>query len=603
MKNYSHISFLFCLLLAIVVYSGNFAFIADAENMVTDYQFRMRKSRAADERLLIVGIDPSTLSWASRPMFAWGPVYAELARAASQASASLLLLDLVFSPGAEAAIKEHVASIATELSLALPPAFYRKIGFEKVFREALLQMKKSSTQFIAGFVWEGQKKIFSDPALLHIAAAGNTGYFNLHTAGDGTIRKVELFADGDDGKVYSVAALAAMRLGLATSEIPPTAGQQINFCGPRGSVNTVSLRQIIEDYRQGKDLRPLMSGKAILVGFNDVIDFKATPYGYMPGVEIHANIIDNLLQKRFLRETPGFHEFCMVILLLVILLLIARIRQIFAVICGLVFVSAWVAVSVAYFDSWMIPIIRPVILLLLFSVCEGFAAYRSVSRERKRVRQVFSRYVSDTVVKEILAASDQDFLAGRRRRLCILMADIRGFTSFSEKHDAHAVVSFLNTYFARVTEIIMRHRGVVDKFLGDGILAFFNAPVESADYVDQAVAAAMEIIDYTRSREFCDICLGSNLKVGLALHCGQTVFGNIGSDRKAEFTVIGDAVNACSRMEGLNKDYHTSIIVSGEVVTSGKKAVNWKFLDKTSLRGKTEEIELYTIADTGGENV
>jgi adenylate cyclase len=221
---------------------------------------------------------------------------------------------------------------------------------------------------------------------------------------------------------------------------------------------------------------------------------------------------------------------------------------------------------------------------------------RRIYKDRKRIKAIFGRYVSDSVLQEILSSSDHDFISGRRRELCILIADIRGFTGFSEKHEAHEVVNFLNAYFSRITEIIMNNGGVVDKFLGDGVLAFFNAPVTHENFVDNAVKSAIELCDYAKSDEFAEICGGADLKVGVAIHTGQVVFGNIGSEKKAEFTVIGDAVNACSRMESLNKEFKTSLIASDYVVKQSKMAVKWKLLGKKTLRGKQEEIDLYTVS-------
>ncbi len=143
----------------------------------------------------------------------------------------------------------------------------------------------------------------------------------------------------------------------------------------------------------------------------------------------------------------------------------------------------------------------------------------------------------------------------------------------------------------------MRHRGVVDKFLGDGLLVFFNAPVEDGNFADNAMKAALEIMAYCDSPEFKTICHGDVLKVGIALHVGDSVFGNIGSTRKTEFTVIGDTVNTCSRMESLNKEFETSIIVSGQLTALIHQPVKWRFLGKRSIRGKTAEIDLYTISD------
>ncbi|MDD3147062.1 MAG: adenylate/guanylate cyclase domain-containing protein [Candidatus Riflebacteria bacterium] len=594
------ISFLVCLILGLLAYGGNFRLVDDAENRLLDLQFRLRGVAEADSRIVIAGIDQETLAWGGRPMFAWGPVYAELAEAVRQASASALLLDLVFSPGSEAVIRDHVRQTADRLGLAVPPKLLREIGFDKPFRAALLELVSSGVALIAGFAWERNQPVFSDPALLHIARRDNTGYFNLATSQDGVIRHVELFAASPDGQVNAVAMVAAMRSGLGPNSLPPNPFQQINYRGPRGTIKSIPVHKIVEASRSGKPLTDELRGKIVLLGFTDITDFKATPYGYMPGVEIHANILDNILNQRFLQQIPRATEIPVVLALLAVLLLLAYFYRLAAILAGSIIIVAGLIASVVWFDPLVVPVVRPLVILAAFVAVERFLAYRAIYLDRRRVREVFSRYVSDSLVKEILASNDRDFLQGKRRRLCILIADIRGFTTFSERHEAHEIVEFLNAYFAELTAIIMKNRGVVDKFLGDGLLAFFNAPVEHDDYANDAIKAAQQIVAYAASPQFKEICFCEELKVGVALHAGNVVFGNIGSERKAEFTVIGDTVNACSRMESLNKEYHTSLLVSGEVVKSAGPGYDWKFLAKTSLRGKANEVELYTINNLEG---
>ncbi len=600
MMRLNALTLMICLVFGLIVYGGDFRLLDDAENRVLDLQFRRRGVAAADPRILIAGIDQDTLAWAGRPMFAWGPLYAELTRAVQQASASALLLDLVFSPGSETAIRDHVRDTGQKLGLDLPQKFFREIGFEKPFRTAMLEFIASGATLIAGFAWEKNQPVYSDPALLHIARRENTGYFNLATSRDGVIRNVQLAATGPTGPVYAVALVAALRSGFCRQIPSASEFRQISFRGPRATIKTIPVRRLIEAARAGQSLADELAGRIVLLGFTDITDFKATPYGYMPGVEIHASILDNIINERFLRPVPRQLEIVVLAGIMVGLLLIARLHRFAAIVAATIAFFAWMIAAFASFDPLVIPVVRPLLLLAVFITSERFLAYRAIYLDRRRVRAIFSRYVSDAVVKEILAANDRDFLQGRRRQLCILIADIRGFTSFSEQRDAHEVVTFLNAYFARLTEIIMANRGVVDKFLGDGLLAFFNAPVEHGDYADDAVRAAMQIIAYTDSPEFKAICYGTDLRVGLAVHAGNVVFGNIGSERKAEFTVIGDTVNACSRMESLNKEFETSLLVSGEVVKSVQAKFNWKFLARTSLRGKANEVELYTISNMEG---
>jgi len=591
------ISAAICLIVFLIVYSGSFLFVESVENSLLDYQFRLRGRSDAESSIVIAGIDQETLHWAARPTFAWGPLYAEFINALTTASASVLVIDLIFSPGSEKSIRDHVTEIAGKFELKLPRIFFNHLGFDKPFRESLLKMVKAGTVFITGFAWEKNQPAFSDNFLFHIAGSKNTGYFNLSTSTDGVNRNVRLFADDErGGTAYAVSSIAALRASKNDRILPTEPFQLVNYRGSRGTFKTIQLKRIIEDSRSGKELAAELKNKIVILGFIDINDYKSTPFGYMPGPEVHANIIDNIINQRFMRTVSKKVEAGVLILVMVLLFLLSHFRKNAAIASAVIGLLSLFVSAFLFFDPYVMPLFKPSVILLAFIICESMLAYRAVFLDRKRVKQVFSRYVSDSVVNEILASNDRDFLKGRRRSLCILIADIRGFTTFSEKYDAHFVVNLLNAYFSRLTEIIMRNRGVVDKFLGDGLLAFFNAPVETERYADHALNAALEIVRYTSSDEFKALCPGENLRVGIAVHCGETVFGNIGSDRKAEFTVIGDVVNACSRMESLNKDFSTSLIISSEVKKLLSADYDLKLLGKRSLRGKSEEIELFTIS-------
>lgn len=591
------LNWLCCILLGVLLYCGSPALVEDAENRWLDMLFRRRGVTATDSRIVIIGIDQETLSWGARPMFAWGPIYAELANAAAQASASVLLFDLIFSPTSEGVLRDHIRSVAKNLGEEVSPRLLRAIGFDKPFRGALLSMTKAGTELVLGFAWESNQPVFSDPSLLHIARSENTGYYNIATSRDGVTRSIQLYSDKGGERVCAVSLVAAGKIASISIILPENPLQQINFRGPRNSFALYSLKNLLESFRAGENLTDKLSGKIVLVGFAGITDFKSTPYGFMPGVELHASIIDNLLNHRFLKRLDRSYEIPAVALINILLLLFSLRYRVQAVIAGLFVALAWAGASLTVFDAFYLPVINPLLLFSAFVVTTGLIAYRSIHIDRRRVRQIFSRYVSDSVLQQVLASDDRDFMQGKRRQLCIMIADIRGFTTFSESRDAHEVVTFLNAYFSVVTEIIMRHCGVVDKFLGDGLLAFFNAPVEDPDFADHAMTAAVEIMDYSETPEFRAICYGVVLQVGIALHVGDSVFGNIGSTRKAEFTVIGDTVNTCSRMESLNKEFETSIIVSKQLTALVKQQVNWLFLGKRNIRGKTAEIELYTISD------
>jgi adenylate cyclase len=601
MKNlfsYLNPAFLIVILLGLIIYSADFSFFENLENRFIDFRFQSRGAVEPDKRIIVVGLDQNTITGLNRPFFAYAPIYAKLCKIAREAKAAGILFDVVFPPGTEQIIKNHVKEAGERIGVEISHNLLRQLGFEKEFRAALLTLKRSSTALILGIAWEKDQAYVIDKVIERIADARNIGYFNLVTDSDGKIRKSLLFKETGDNKFFSVAYLGAKSLKpeILEKEELFSGYQLINFCGPRNTFKNISLIDLFEAEQENDELVKQLESKLLIVGYTDITDLKSTPVGFMPGPEVHANIVDNIVNNRFLPVVADFKILLLLLVLIILVRLLACRNLISAIVLTIIFICSWFIKATWFSPDYLLPVVRPLFLLSVMLLTDISLYMRRLYLERKRIRSVFERYVSDAVLKEILSATDKDFISGKRRRLCVLFADIRGFTSFSEKRKATEIVDFLNAYFARVSEIIMDHNGVVDKFLGDGILAFFNAPVEYPDYIDSAVTAAGKMLKFAGGEDFKKITGKVDLKIGIALHAGEVVFGNIGSNKKAEFTVIGDTVNACSRLESLNKEYGTSIIVSSDIVKQCQSGVKWKKLGNQQIRGKTEKIDIFTLA-------
>ena len=221
---------------------------------------------------------------------------------------------------------------------------------------------------------------------------------------------------------------------------------------------------------------------------------------------------------------------------------------------------------------------------------------RTESR-RELLEATFEKYVSRQVLTEILRDPSNIHLGGEEKGVTVLFSDIRGFTPIAETMEPEALVALLNRYFVAMSEEILKTGGTIDKYIGDAIMAFWGAPIEDADQAEHAVQASLSMLKKLKNLNMQLVVEGRpEISIRIGLHTGRAIVGNVGSSRRFDYTVIGDTVNAASRMEGLNKDHGTQIIISDMVRNFLKDKTKWKSLGPVTVRGKSEPINIYTLA-------
>jgi adenylate cyclase len=249
--------------------------------------------------------------------------------------------------------------------------------------------------------------------------------------------------------------------------------------------------------------------------------------------------------------------------------------------------------------AWM-ETTRPVLGVLLATFAATAYQYFVEGREKRQVKQIFSRFVSRDVFDQLIADPSRARLGGERREMTVLFSDIRGFTTFSEKGRAEDVVAQLNEYFTRMVAVLFRHHATVDKFVGDMVMALFGAPLGDPDHADHAVSAALDMLAELETLNARWAAEGRpTLDIGVGVNTGEMIAGNIGSDTIMSYTVIGDAVNLGSRLESLNKQYATHIIISDQTRIRLKGRYDMESLGNVVVKGKTEPVAIYQVKPAG----
>ena len=285
----------------------------------------------------------------------------------------------------------------------------------------------------------------------------------------------------------------------------------------------------------------------------------------MAGPHIHANVADMVLSGRVIHRLPTW--LCVLLALLVSVgaryaVMPARVWLGVTAAVGLL-VAAHVGGVLAFGRGLWVPLV-PATLGWVLATGSGFAyQYLVEGREKRQVRGLFSRYLSKDVYEQVLANPSLAELGGKRRTMSVLFSDMRGFTTLSESGDPEALVQQLNEYFSRMVDVVFEHRGTLDKFVGDMVMALYGAPLDDEDHAEHAVATAVAMVRGARRTQPGWAAAGRpTLGIGIGINSGEMIAGTIGSRQVRSYTVIGDAVNLGARLESLNKEYGTSIIIS-----------------------------------------
>jgi len=593
--------------------------LEDIQFKVTDAFFRVRGPVApADTSIVIIAIDDQSL--ASLPS-KWpypASYYAKMVENLTVAGARLIVLDIEFT-------EPNVADPRADLMLASAVSDAKRVVLAgKVVFE------------VGSFGTENFHVLAPIAPLLRGAAAW--GLVNVVEDPDGFLRRYLLFY-GLGKRTYFPLAIQALKvLSSATEDnsaspmdpvfrvgshtIPKASANSmfINFRGPAGTFRTYSLASVLDDSTfdlLGDDDTDIFEmhkewgtfkDKIVFVGASadEMQDNKYAPFfefdgrkRKIPGVEIHANALSTILRGDFLAASNPYLQLLFVLLMTGLATTTTLSLRPFK---GLAVAIGTIALSILLlfvaFSLWrsLASATVPILAIILSFVTNTVYQTVTEQREKHRIRKTFQQYVAPTVVEKMLSSGELPSYGGERRELTVLFSDIRRFSSFSETHEAEVVVSRLSEYLSEMVEVIFKYDGTLDKFVGDEIMAVFGAPYYLEDHAQRACLTAVEMVDQLRDiQKRWSADRKSYFNIGIGINTGKVIVGNLGSKQLFDYTVIGDQVNLGARLEGANKEYQTTIIISEATYNFVKDKAKVRELDLVRVVGKTIPIRIFEL--------
>lgn len=457
---------------------------------------------------------------------------------------------------------------------------------------------------------------------------------------DGTIRWNHLVLSYKDGFYPSLGLKAAslalgqpimvrvehglvteIRLGDTIIPVDDAGRLLVNFAGPLSfeGNNEITFKQYsFSDVMQGEVPAAELKDKVFVVGPTAVgiYDLRNTPFDPVyPGVGVHANVVNNILTGNFLQKPAWMKMFDVGIIVffgLVLGFALGRLK-------GLQGALLAVTASVVYylftqyaFVNWGIWLSTVYPQLEIVTVFAAIVTYKYMTEERqaKQIRGAFSNYVTPSVVDQVLKDPSRLKLGGETRELTVMFSDVRGFTTISEKLTAEQLVDLLNAYLSKMTDLVFKSDGTLDKYIGDALMAIWGAPVEQPDHAKRACYTAIEMMEVlenelkpqwaTQGLKHIPAGQIPEVDIGIGINSGIMSVGNMGSDQRFDYTVMGDNVNLASRLEGTNKAYGTHLIISEFTYGLCKNDVVVRELDLIRVKGKNEPVRIYELVGKAG---
>ncbi len=610
-----------------------FCFVTDApvfrwlEFKSIDWRFHWRGPIPASGQVVIVALDEKSIVQEGRWPWPRRKI-ASLVQKINEAGAEFVEMDIIFSePSSEDELLAKALQFKKNVTLGY---YFYQSEHEKEKAEISPENVEKSYQTILPTALPNVSDLKSDlyqmvgvtsnlPSLAK--AALTQGYFNARPDADGVIRRFPLMVSYKDRIFPSMTLKTVSNFRKGFDPVPVrdergklngvSLGSDLIPTNSRGEV-IINYRGLQEqfpvysatDFLQGKVAPNSLKGKIVLVGATaiGIYDLRVTPYSpNLPGILVQANFLDTILKGDFLvydQDTLLIALAWMLITSIFLVLLIPHIRMTHSLFITIVLSGMYVFGLNHYFkQNQIIPLVIPT--LNLISIAVAMLLYRGLTEERdkKAIRSAFQSYLHPDLVKEMMDNPGALKLGGQRRECTILFSDVRNFTSISEKMDPQVLVTLMNEYFDPISQVIIAEGGYIDKFIGDAVMVIFGAPKATETHAEQACRTAIRMVAKVKELEpiFKEKFNIEAFKIGIGIHTGEVIVGNIGTQKRLNYTVMGDTVNLASRLESATKELGATACMSESTFQKVGDHIKSRYLSEISVKGKEIKVRVYEI--------
>lgn len=636
---------IFLIVISIIIsleflYLKNPKFISNINNNLIDSAFMYRGTESADERIVIIDIDEKSLGVLGQWPWSRNKV-ARILDNLTDAEVGIIGLDIVFAE----ADRSSPSLIAKEVnienknlpnfddilaaSLAASPTI---MGFTFNFEQSIRKEPPAvNTIFIEKGRGDKESLFVAKGITTNIEVLQQSAYssasFNTVPDMDGVIRYSPLLFSYDES-IYPSLSFEMVRVMLGAKMVDvnydengvsfiklgeliiPTDEFGRLFVNYRGAGKSYRYISALDIYNNDFD-KEHIKGAITLLGASaaGLLDLRATPYDHVfPGVEVHANIIDNIINNNLI-SSPSYAKGVTIISILLTVLIISLIISFatplvsFGLIVGFLALQAGFYYTILFEKKLLLNFAYPLLASLVTTFILTFVKIYQENRQKEMISDKFSKKVSPQVAAKLLKNS-KDVFSASQIEVTIFFSDIRNFTSISEDFDNPKIlIDYLNMYMSPMSKIIIDYEGTIDKYIGDAIMAYWNAPILVKNHADKALSAAIKQIDaLEKLNEKLKLKKYPPIEIGIGLHTGNAIVGEMGSEGRSDYTAIGDTINLGSRIEGLCKPYGAKILISRQTKEKLTNKYKLREIDEVQVKGKEVSVALYEVFGFGEFN-